>query len=62
MTVGSVKQGVNVTAASEVLHTTDASVGEVIEPQSIRELPLNGVSILHCERRPPYGTPAFPPE
>src|SRR5882724_10234501 len=29
LSVGSVKQGVDVTAASEVLHTTDASVGEV---------------------------------
>jgi hypothetical protein len=44
--VGSVKQGVNVRAGSEVLQTTDASVGEVIEPQSIRELPLNGRMLI----------------
>src|SRR5229473_8455699 len=31
LTLGSVKQGVNVSAANEVLHTRDASVGEVIE-------------------------------
>jgi hypothetical protein len=46
LTVGSVKQGVNVTAANEVLHTTDASVGEVVEPKSIRELPLNGRMLI----------------
>lgn len=46
LTVSSIKQRVNVTAASEVLHTTDASVGEVIEPQSIRELPLNGRMLI----------------
>src|SRR5882762_5427348 len=46
LTVGSVKQGVNVTGASEVLHTADASVGEVVEPQSIRELPLNGRMLI----------------
>src|SRR3981081_748959 len=39
--VGSVTQGVKVTAGSEGLQTTDASVGEVVEPTSIRELPLN---------------------
>ncbi len=44
--VGSVTQGVNVTAASEVLQTTDASVGEVVEPTSIRELPLNGRMLI----------------
>jgi len=46
LTLGSVKQGVNVSAANEVLHTRDASVGEVIEPQSIRELPLNGRMLI----------------
>ena len=29
-----------------MLHTTDASVGEVIEPKSIRELPLNGRMLI----------------
>jgi len=41
-----VKEGVNVTGGSEVLRTSDASVGEVIEPQSIRELPLNGRMLI----------------
>src|SRR6266852_1896369 len=44
--VGSVAQGVKVTAGSEVLQTTDASVGEVVEPTSIRELPLNGRMLI----------------
>ncbi len=30
------------TALADVLRTTDASVGEVVEPKSIQELPLNG--------------------
>src|SRR3979490_1986445 len=46
MMVGSVTQGVKVTAGSEVLQTTDASVGEVVEPTSIRELPLNGRMLI----------------
>jgi len=46
LAVGSVKEGVNVTAGSEVLRTTDASVGEVVEPQSVRELPLNGRMLI----------------
>jgi hypothetical protein len=44
--VGSVTQGVKVTASSEVLQMTDASVGEVVEPTSIRELPLNGRMLI----------------
>ena len=46
LSVGEVKEGLNVFAGSEVLRTTDASVGEVIEPQSIRELPLNGRMLI----------------
>ncbi len=46
LALGAVKEGVKVTAASEVLHTTDASVGEVVEPQSIRQLPLNGRMLI----------------
>src|SRR6266481_2438672 len=30
----------------DVLHTTDASVGEVIEPAAVRELPLNGRMLI----------------
>jgi len=44
--LGSIAEGVKVTAGSEVLHTTDASVGEVVEPTSIRELPLNGRMLI----------------
>jgi Carboxypeptidase regulatory-like domain len=44
--VGSVTEGVRVFGGSEVLQTTDASVGEVIEPTSIRELPLNGRMLI----------------
>src|SRR5258708_4182226 len=44
--VGSLPQGAKVTDGSEVLQATDASVGEVIEPTSIRELPLNGRMLI----------------
>jgi len=46
LSVGPVSEGVKVTAEGEVLHTKDASVGEVIEPKSIRELPLNGRMLI----------------
>ncbi len=42
----SVEQAVEVADVPEPLHTTDAAVGEVIEPQSIRELPLNGRMLI----------------
>src|SRR5260221_3924468 len=44
--VGSVSEGVKVIGGSEVLKTSDASVGEVVEPTSIRELPLNGRMLI----------------
>jgi len=40
--VGAVKEGVQVNATADLLRTTDASVGEVVERQSVQELPLNG--------------------
>ena len=46
LTVGGLAEGVKVTAGGEVLHTTDASVGEVVEPTSISELPLNGRMLI----------------
>jgi Carboxypeptidase regulatory-like domain len=46
LSIGEVKQGVNVLALSEVLRTSDASVGAVVEPESIRELPLNGRMLI----------------
>ena len=44
--VGTLNEGVRVTAGNEVLRTADAGVGEVIEPTSIRELPLNGRMLI----------------
>lgn len=44
--LNSVAGGVRVTAGNEVLHTADASVGEVVEPKSIDELPLNGRMLI----------------
>src|SRR5438105_2858889 len=40
--ISAVKEGVQVNAAADILRTTDASVGEVVEPKSVQELPLNG--------------------
>ncbi len=44
--IGAVKEGVEVSAAADVLRTTDASVGEVVERESVQELPLNGRMLL----------------
>jgi hypothetical protein len=44
--LGPEKTSVEVVGRAEVLKTSDASVGEVIEPKSIRELPLNGRMLL----------------
>lgn len=44
--VGPVQEGVEVRAAADILHSTDASVGEVVEPTSIQELPLNGRMLI----------------
>jgi hypothetical protein len=44
--VGSVAQGVKVVGGTDVLKTADTSLGEVIEPTSIRELPLNGRMLI----------------
>ena len=44
--VESRKEVVEVTAQPEVLKTADASLGEVVEPRSIRELPLNGRMLI----------------
>ena len=42
----SVEQAMEVADIPEPLHTADAAVGEVIEPQSVRELPLNGRMLI----------------
>lgn len=44
--LSSAQEGVEVQGALEVLHAADASVGEVVEPESIRELPLNGRMLI----------------
>lgn len=44
--VETVKNVVEVADTALVLHTTDASVGEVVEPISIKELPLNGRMLI----------------
>lgn len=44
--VGPVQEGVQVNAAADFLRSTDASVGEVVEPKSIQELPLNGRMLI----------------
>src|SRR6266567_3131637 len=44
--VGPAREGVQVSAAADILHSTDASVGEVVEPKSIQELPLNGRMLI----------------
>ena len=44
--VGTVQEGVQVGASADVLRTTDASVGEVVERKSVQELPLNGRMLL----------------
>jgi hypothetical protein len=44
--IGPVREGVQVSATAQLLRTTDASVGEVVEPKSIQELPLNGRMLI----------------
>jgi hypothetical protein len=44
--LSAVEQGLDVTAEREVLRTQDASVGEVVEHKSVRELPLNGRMLI----------------
>jgi hypothetical protein len=44
--VGAVKEGVQVNAAADVLRTTDASVGEVVERKLVQDLPLNGRMLI----------------
>src|SRR4029450_11251323 len=41
-----VAQTIEVADLPETLHTTDAAVGEVIEPAAIKDLPLNGRMLI----------------
>src|SRR5256714_1105960 len=44
--VAAVQNVVQVADQAPVLHTSDAAVGEVVEPVSIKELPLNGRMLI----------------
>jgi hypothetical protein len=44
--ISSVSTSVEVKSEAAVLRTTDASVGEVVEPKSVRSLPLNGRMLI----------------
>ncbi len=44
--LGEHNETVEILGRAELLKTNDASLGEVIEPQSIRELPLNGRMLI----------------
>jgi Carboxypeptidase regulatory-like domain len=46
LTVESRKESVNVTSNPEVIHTNEAALGEVVEPASIENLPLNGRMLI----------------
>ncbi len=46
MELGEQHENVSVTATAETLKTQDASLGEVVEPRSIEDLPLNGRMLL----------------
>lgn len=46
LTVGPAKSSVEVTSTVEMLKTQDAALGEVVETKSVKELPLNGRSLL----------------
>jgi len=46
LSVESRKEVVEVSTLPEVLHTNDASTGEVVEPTSIENLPLNGRMLI----------------
>jgi hypothetical protein len=46
LSVESIKETVEVGSSAEVIHTTEAAVGEVVEPTSIENLPLNGRMLI----------------
>ncbi|HEV2350686.1 MAG TPA: carboxypeptidase regulatory-like domain-containing protein [Terriglobia bacterium] len=51
--VGQVKEQVEVVGSAQMLRTTDASLGEVIEPTMTQELPLNGRHLLDLAQLAP---------
>src|SRR5581483_1766270 len=46
LAVGEKREFIEVTGATELLKTSDASIGEVVETKSVQELPLNGRMLL----------------
>ena len=46
LTIGAAKESIDVSGVAETLKTDDASLGEVVESQSVHELPLNGRLLL----------------
>src|SRR5713226_2080567 len=46
LTIGETKTTVETEGRAETLKTDDASIGEVVEAKSVRELPLNGRMLL----------------
>ncbi len=46
LSLGQETQNVTVAAAAELLKTTDASVGEVVDRRSVEQLPLNGRKLV----------------
>src|SRR6185503_14478014 len=46
LSVGERRETISVTAGSETLKTQDATIGEVVEQRSVRDLPLNGRMLL----------------
>ncbi|MGJ5815289.1 carboxypeptidase regulatory-like domain-containing protein [Paludibaculum fermentans] len=46
LTVGPARRSVEVSSTVDMLKTQDAAIGEVVETKSVKELPLNGRSLL----------------
>lgn len=46
LTLSSLSASVNITGEEPVLRTTEASVGEIVEPTAVRNLPLNGRMLI----------------
>jgi hypothetical protein len=46
MAVGEKRESIQVSGGAELLKTSDASLGEVVETKSVQELPLNGRMLL----------------
>lgn len=57
--VGTITQHVEVLGSAQMLRTTDASVGEVIEPTLTQQLPLNGRHLLDLAQLAPAAHSGF---